>query len=813
MRTRILVVLTLALAATAGALYLTLTSDHEENPVFISAVYLVVVWAFIATGLIAWARRPGNRFGPLMATVGFAFMLGALSESSNEYLFALGEILGGLGIAVFVHALLAFPRGYLETRLVHAIVGTAYGLVLGVQTLYNIFGAENCDGCPDNRLAAWDSQAARNVLGAVAVLGAGFVLFGTAWVLFRRWRAASPPLRRTLAPIFATSAATLFFIGLAIVVSFFSSRASDVIWWFVIFSFALVPLAFLAGLLQIRLARASVAILVVELLSADGLRELRDAIARTLNDPDLDLALWLPDTYEWIGSDGRPFDLGKEAAREGKATTFVEHEGEVVATIVHDATLSEERDLVEAVSAAASLALARERTVEALRQSESRYRALLDAAPDLMFRFDREGTYLDFNGHPEDLITRPEQLLGSRAHDVLPQEVADKIVNGVREAIDTGRLVTGDYKVEIDGVERDFEARIVKDGDEAILIAREFTELKHLAAALERERDFIRTVVDNTPSLFCMIDPEGRIVRFNQTLEQLAGVPDEPAAREKKFWEVFIVPEEAEDVHRELASLAAEGAAGEHENHWRAAGGGEAVVAWSTTPLLDEHGRPNFLISGMEITQRKRQEEELRHSRKRLLQAGDAERRRLERNLHDGAQQRLVSLSLALRLAQAKLKADPDEASKLLNGASEELAQALEELRELARGIHPAVLSDRGLSAALEALAGRAPLPVEVLAPEERLPPPVEAAAYYVVSEALTNVAKYAQASAVGVRVTRLNGHAVVEVADDGVGGADPLNGSGLRGLADRVEALDGRLHVESAPGRGTVIRAEIPCG
>ena len=119
----------------------------------------------------------------------------------------------------------------------------------------------------------------------------------------------------------------------------------------------------------------------------------------------------------------------------------------------------------------------------------------------------------------------------------------------------------------------------------------------------------------------------------------------------------------------------------------------------------------------MEITQRKRQEEELRHSRKRLLQAGDAERRRLERNLHDGAQQRLVSLSLALRLAQAKLKADPDEASKLLNGASEELAQALEELRELARGIHPAVLSDRGLSAALEALAGRAPLPVEVLGP------------------------------------------------------------------------------------------------
>jgi len=813
MRTRILAVMTLALAATAGALYLTLTSDHEENPAFIAAVYLVIVWAFIGTGLLAWARRPGNRFGPLMATVGFAFMLGALSESSNEYFFALGEIFGGLGIAVFVHALLAFPRGYLETKLVYAIVGTGYFLVLGLQTIYNLFGAENCSGCPDNVLSVWDSEAARNAIGVVAVLGAGFVLSGTAWVLFRRWRAASPPLRRTLAPIFVTSAATLFFIGLAIAVSFVSQTASDVVWWFVLFSFALVPLAFLAGLLQIRLARASVAVLVVELLSADGLGELRDAIARTLNDPDLELAVWLPDSYEWIGDDGRPFDLAEEAGREGKTTTFVEHEGEVVAALVHDAALEEERDLVDAVSAAASLALARERTVEALRQSEGRYRALLDAAPDLMFRFDRQGTYLDFNGHPDDLIIPPEQLLGSRAHDVLPPEVADKIVSGVQEAIDTGRLVTGDYRVVIEDVERDFEARIVKDGEEAILIAREFTELKHLNAQLERERDFIRTVVDNAPSLFCMIDPEGRIVRFNQTLEQLSGVADEPAMREHRFWEVFIVPDEAEYVRQELASLAAEGAAGEHENRWRAAGGGEAVVAWSTTPLLDEHGRPNFLISGMEITQRKRQEEELRHSRKRLLQAGDAERRRLERNLHDGAQQRLVSLSLALRLAQAKLKTDPEEASNLLGGASDELAQALEELRELARGIHPAVLSDRGLSAALEALAGRAPLPVDVLAPEERLPPPVEAAAYYVVSEALTNVAKYAQASAVGVRVTRLNGNAVVEVADDGVGGADPLQGSGLRGLADRVEALDGRLHVESAPGRGTVIRAEIPCG
>jgi signal transduction histidine kinase len=194
------------------------------------------------------------------------------------------------------------------------------------------------------------------------------------------------------------------------------------------------------------------------------------------------------------------------------------------------------------------------------------------------------------------------------------------------------------------------------------------------------------------------------------------------------------------------------------------------------------------------------------------VEASDIERRRLERNLHDGAQQRLVSLSLALRLALARVRSAPEEAERLLEQSSEELAHALEELRELARGIHPAVLSDRGLNAALEALVSRTPLPVDLRLVEERLPEPVEAAAYYVVSEALTNVTKYAEASSVAVSIARVNGRAIVEIADDGVGGADPSSGSGLRGLVDRVEALDGLLHVESPRGAGTRIRAEIPC-
>jgi signal transduction histidine kinase len=205
--------------------------------------------------------------------------------------------------------------------------------------------------------------------------------------------------------------------------------------------------------------------------------------------------------------------------------------------------------------------------------------------------------------------------------------------------------------------------------------------------------------------------------------------------------------------------------------------------------------------------------EELQTSRARLVEVSMGERRRLERDLHDGAQQRLVALSLQLGMARRKVEADPATAGRLLDASTAELQRALEELRELARGIHPAILTDRGLGAAIEALAERAPLPVDLdRMPEDRLPAAVEAAAYFVVAESLTNVAKYSSAQHASVSVGRENGFAVVEVSDDGVGGADPGAGTGLRGLADRLAALDGRLEVHSPPGGGTVIRANIPC-
>jgi PAS domain S-box-containing protein len=277
----------------------------------------------------------------------------------------------------------------------------------------------------------------------------------------------------------------------------------------------------------------------------------------------------------------------------------------------------------------------------------------------------------------------------------------------------------------------------------------------------------------------------------------------------RPFWELVAPGDEADAVRSALDESVAKGSIVERETTWLTTAGERLSVAWSCRPLGQVRGRETYLICGADVTDHKRHEEELRASRARIVEAGDAERRRLERNLHDGAQQRLVSLSLALRLAQGKLAADPEGSGEILAKASGELSLALEELRELARGIHPAVLTDRGLAAALESLAERAPVAVELDGvPEERLPAPVEAAAFYVVSESLTNVAKYAQASLARVSVTRSNGRAVVEVRDDGVGGADPARGSGLRGLADRVEALDGRLEVTSSPGRGTHVKA-----
>jgi signal transduction histidine kinase len=203
--------------------------------------------------------------------------------------------------------------------------------------------------------------------------------------------------------------------------------------------------------------------------------------------------------------------------------------------------------------------------------------------------------------------------------------------------------------------------------------------------------------------------------------------------------------------------------------------------------------------------------DDLRSSRARIVNAGDEQRRKLERNLHDGAQQRLVSLALQIRVAQAQLKSNPDAAAESLKGAAQELDLALEELRELARGLHPGALTEHGLATALESLAGRLPIEVRLDAPAERLPQNLEATVYYIVLEALTNVVKHAEATAADVVITLDKDALRFEIRDNGKGSADPAGGSGILGLRDRAEAAGGTLFVVSPPGKGTVVTAQLP--
>jgi signal transduction histidine kinase len=245
---------------------------------------------------------------------------------------------------------------------------------------------------------------------------------------------------------------------------------------------------------------------------------------------------------------------------------------------------------------------------------------------------------------------------------------------------------------------------------------------------------------------------------------------------------------------------------------------GICMAALVHDPALDEAlVRASAAAAGMAIAnERLRAEvraqlEEVRASRQRIVEAGDRERRRVERNLHDGAQQRLVTISLALAMMRDRPSLDPSVAAALEQTAAE-LKRAIDELRELARGIHPAILTEEGLGAAVESLADRSPVPVRLTSGfDGRFAEPVEATAYYVVSEALANVAKYANATVASVELARRNGLVRVEVADDGIGGASVEGGSGLRGLQDRVAAVGGRLEVRSPPGGGTRVVAEIP--
>jgi PAS domain S-box-containing protein len=446
--------------------------------------------------------------------------------------------------------------------------------------------------------------------------------------------------------------------------------------------------------------------------------------------------------------------------------------------------------------------------------SDSTARALVAAIPDPIFRIGTDGVYRGFKVDSErDLTTPPDQVIGRTVHERLPPHIAEAVLTAGRTAVAVGEIQHIEYTLDVQGEQRVYEGRLVACGpDEFVFIVRDFTELRRQALELERERDFSYAVVRSTPSFLALVDADGILLGVNRALELAAGIP-EPQWLGRPFWELFIAAEDMPRAQEDFTRLRADDPPGVVEYEHVAADGGRLVVDWTATVVHDADDRLRYLLCGLDVTARKQVEEEIRRSRARIISASDDERRRLERNLHDGAQQHLVSVSHAVHLGLRMLDEDPDRAEEHFQRALVELNAAHEELRELARGLHPQILTVQGLAIAVRSLARRAPIPVTVITldDDQRWSPLVESAGYYVVAEALTNVLKYSQAASATIRVLTRDERLVVEVSDDGQGGAQPTDGSGLGGLRDRVEALDGSFEVDSPRGGGTRVRAELP--
>jgi PAS domain S-box-containing protein len=803
-----------AVVAAAVSIGLVVTSDHEEHPELAVALGLFVSSSFIVAGLIGWSRRRRNRTGMLMVAVGFAVLLGSLGEANYALPYTIGAILGSLFIAIFVHLLLAYPTGELISRLGVALVAIGYATALCAPLVESMFPGhvEPCkpNACPDNLVLVSRDHAPHVAVTAIWTTVAVLLFAAALALLVGRWRRATPTLRRILRSVYVAGALSLLLLSVGFIVQPFSGVGATFVAVALIATFTAVPFIFLGGLLGTTIARsAGVDAIFREIPQRATASEVQDGLRLALRDPTAEVAYWYDEGGHYVDIDGNNFEL--PADTRNRVVTKLEYANTPVAAIVHDSALMQEPELLEAITSAARIALERDKLLVEVRARAERYRGLLQAMPDLMFRISRDGDYLSYNA-PNERDLFDDDVVGRKVVDRLPSELAELILSSGRRALDTGESQVIEYELEFDGELRNYEGRFAASGgDEFLMIVREITQRKRQEHELQRERDFLSTVAGATPSFLLAVDAQGRITErgVNRTFADVIGYDDEEAYGHS-FVELVFAPEEHERGHEDFAAARAATTLTWFEHEWITRTGRRMPVSWSSRPLTGIYN-DWFLVSGIDVSERKRQEDELQASRSRIVAAGDEARRKLERNLHDGAQQRLVSLSLSLRLAQNQLRRDPEGAEQLLEASREELAQALEELRELARGIHPAVLTDRGLSAALETLAARAPLPVEIDGPEVALPPPVEAAAYYVVSEALANVTKYAQASTVRVTVEQLNGYALVEVRDDGVGGADPGRGSGLSGLADRVASLNGRLAIDSPPGAGTLVRAEIP--
>ena len=434
------------LAAGVAAFALTQARSHDElravgHPEETGFV-LAIGWSFIAGGLIAWGRRPQSRFGPLMIAVGFAWFVAALEAANDALPFSIGRALAALWLGLFFHALLAFPTGRLDSRPARWLVGAYYLDVIVVQFAWLVFadvrGEEGCSGCPDNLFLIADKPHLADAILIVhqPIIGFG-VLAGGVLVLLRRWYRATHVSRRALAPVFASGGLCLLVLALTVFVEPFSYEGGQIIGWASGFAFTAVPLAFLAGLARSRLDRIAVGDLVVELGEAPLPEQLRDGLARAIHDPSLEIAYFLKDG-RWVDVEGRDTELPAPAS--GRSATLVRRGGRPVAALIHDSSVADEGGLVEAVAAAAGLALENERLhadlrarLEDLAESRARIVETGDAERRRLERDLHDGAQQRFVAVAVRLESARRLVAGSPAE---AEHALDVARTELREAID-----------------------------------------------------------------------------------------------------------------------------------------------------------------------------------------------------------------------------------------------------------------------------------------------------------------------------------------------------------------------------------------
>ena len=517
-----------ALAAGGLAVVLTLESKHESHPAVAIGLGLFVSWSFVLAGLIGWTRRPHNRMGMLMVAVGFGVLIGALGEANDRLPYTLGGVFGSLFIAAFVHLVLAYPTGELPSRVARRLVLVGYLTAFLAPLFELMFPARHTchpHACPDSLVLVSRDHGA-NVAHTAFFTTLVVILFAGAFALLvRRWRAATPALRRILRPVYLAGGLSVLLLAIGFVVTPFSGLGNTIVSIALIVTFTAVPFLFLAGLLGTTLARgAGIDTIFREIPERASPEEVQAGLRRALRDPTLEVAYWYAEDGYYVDVHGNRFELPEETAT--RAVTRLEYADTPVAAIVHDAALREEPEVLETVAATAQIALERDQLLVKDRARAERYRALLNAIPDLMFRMSRDGRYLGYRAPSDTQLLHP-QVVGLTVWERLPPELADRIMAASRRAFVEAQPQTLEYDLDFgSGDVRSYEGRVAAAGDDEFL---------------------------------------------------------------------FIV---------------------------------------------------------REITDRKRQQRELEASRARIVAAQDDARRRLERNLHDGAQQRLVSLSLSLRLTR-----------------------------------------------------------------------------------------------------------------------------------------------------------------